>query len=75
MKACARFDEILIVGYFLNGLSILDVKFANLSTFWRHLYGWDDLTPFLFCISTGGLIMIAYAKFYRIHVGYIFKWD
>ena len=31
MKPCARFDEILIAGYFLNGLSILDVKFANLA--------------------------------------------
>ena len=31
MKACARFDEILIAGYFLNGLSILDVKFTNLA--------------------------------------------
>ena len=30
MKAYARFDEILTAGYFLNGLSILDVKFANL---------------------------------------------
>ena len=30
MKAYGRFDEILTVGYFLNGLSILDLKFANL---------------------------------------------
>ena len=29
MKAYARFDEILNVGCFLNGLSILDMKFAN----------------------------------------------
>ena len=29
MKACARFDEILIAGYLLNVLSILDVKIAN----------------------------------------------
>ena len=41
MKADTRFDEILIVGYFLNGLSILDVKFANLAPPWRHLYGRD----------------------------------
>ena len=26
MKACAKFDEVLIAGWFLNGLSILDVK-------------------------------------------------
>ena len=26
MKACARFDEVLIAGYFSNGLSILDVN-------------------------------------------------
>ena len=33
MKACARlrFHEILIVGYFLNGHSILDLKVANLT--------------------------------------------
>ena len=31
MKACARSDEILIAGYFLYGLSILAVKFANLA--------------------------------------------
>ena len=31
MKACARFDEVLFAGYFLNGLSILDMKFANLA--------------------------------------------
>ena len=30
MKAYARFDEILNVGYFSNGFSILDVKVANL---------------------------------------------
>ena len=29
MKACARFDEVLIAGYFLNGLSILEVKFVS----------------------------------------------
>ena len=28
MKAYARFDEILTVGYFPNGLSILDVEFS-----------------------------------------------
>ena len=42
MKAYARFDEVLIAGYFLNGLSILDVKFADLAPIWRHLYGRDD---------------------------------
>ena len=33
MDACARFDKIVIAGYFLNGLSILDVKSANLAPF------------------------------------------
>ena len=42
MKAYARFDEILTMCYFLNGLSILDVKFANLVPLWHHLYGRDD---------------------------------
>ena len=42
MKACARFDEILKVGCSLNGLSILDVKFANLAPIWHHLGGRDD---------------------------------
>ena len=42
MKACARFDEVLIEGYFLNGLSILDVEFANFATLCRYLYGHDD---------------------------------
>ena len=31
MNAFARFDEVIIAGYFLNGLSNLDVKFANLA--------------------------------------------
>ena len=35
MKAYTRFDEIQNVGYF--GLSILDVRFANLVLFWRQL--------------------------------------
>ena len=30
MNAYARFDEILTVGYFLNGLSILDVIIYNM---------------------------------------------
>ena len=38
MKVYARFDEILCV-FLLNGLSILDVEFANLVPLWRHLYG------------------------------------
>ena len=42
MEACARFDEILTVGCFLNGLSILDVKCANLVPIWGHLCGRDD---------------------------------
>ena len=35
MKACARFNEVLISQYFLNGLSILDVKFSNLVSLYR----------------------------------------
>ena len=42
MEVCARFDEVLIAGFLLNGLSILDKKFANLAPLWRHLYGQDD---------------------------------
>ena len=37
MKASAGFDEILTIGYFLNGLSILDVRFAHLAPLRRHL--------------------------------------
>ena len=40
--AFAMFDEVLIAGYFLNGLLILYVQFANLAPPWRHLYGQDD---------------------------------
>ena len=42
MKAYARFDEILNVWYFSDGLSILDEKLANLVPIWRHLYGRGD---------------------------------
>ena len=42
MKAYARFDVILNMGSSLNGLSILDMKFAFLVPLLRHLYGWDD---------------------------------
>ena len=42
MKAYARSDEILNVGYFLNGLLILDMKFANSVLLWHHLYGRHD---------------------------------
>ena len=42
MKAYARFDEILTVGKFRNGLIILDLKFASLVPLWRHLYGRDE---------------------------------
>ena len=42
MKACARFDEILVAGYFSNGLSILGVNFVNLAPIRRHLYGQND---------------------------------
>ena len=73
MKVCARIDEVLIAGYFLNGLSILDMKFANLAPAWRHLL--DGMTgdpPFLFRISKGDLTRIACAKFHGIPImGYI----
>ena len=42
MKAYARFDEILNVGYSSDGLSILHVNGANLAPLWRHLYGRKD---------------------------------
>ena len=42
MKAYAMFDETLTAGYFLNGLSILDVKFAYSVPLWHHLYGRHD---------------------------------
>ena len=42
MKACARFDEFPIAAYFLNGFSILDVKFADLAPIWRNRHGRDD---------------------------------
>ena len=39
MKAYARIDGILNVGYFSNGLSISDVKFANSMSLRRQLNG------------------------------------
>ena len=60
MKAYARFDEILNVGYFLNELSILYMEFVNLAPLWRHLYGRDD--RFFISNSKGDLTMMAYAK-------------
>ena len=42
MKASARFDGILMVGYFLNGPSFFVVKFSNLMPFGRHLFGRND---------------------------------
>ena len=49
MKAYARFEEILNLGYLLYGLSILDAEFANLVPLWCHLYGRDAWRPpFLF---------------------------
>ena len=42
MKAYAMFEEILNVGYLLNGFSILDARFANFVPLLRHLYGRDD---------------------------------
>ena len=53
MKAYARSDEILNVGYFLNGLLILDVKFANSVLLWHHLYGRHDWNPPPFGFSKG----------------------
>ena len=42
MKAYERFHEIQNVGYFLNGLSISDVKFTNIAHLWHDIYGRDD---------------------------------
>ena len=42
MKAYARFDESLTMGYFLNELLILDMKFANLVPLGHHLYERDE---------------------------------
>ena len=42
MKAFARFDEILTVGYFFNGFPILDMQSANLVPLRCHLYAQDD---------------------------------
>ena len=62
MKANARFDEYLTLGYFLNGL--LDVKFEKCLPLLRHLYGrCDCVPPFLFWVFKGDLTMIVYTKF------------
>ena len=77
MKAYVRFDEILNMGFLLNGLSILDVKLANLVPLWRHIL---VTTPShsLLQIFKDELTNIANAKFNGIlNVGYIlngFKW-
>ena len=42
MEAYAGFDESLTMGYFLNELIILDMKFANIVPLWRHLHEQDD---------------------------------
>ena len=69
--------------FFLNGLSILDVKLANLVPLWRHICGrmiGDPPPPShsLFQIFKDELTNIANAKFNGIlNVGYIlngFKW-
>ena len=39
MKTFARFDEFPIAAYSINGLSILEVKFANSSPLSCQLYG------------------------------------
>ena len=39
MKAYAKLDEILNVGYLLKVLSILDLKLESIVPFWCHLYG------------------------------------
>ena len=51
MKACARFDEILSVGYLSNGLSIFDVKSANLAPPWSSVYGREDRRAPLFILD------------------------
>ena len=64
MKAYARFHEVLNVGYSLNGLSILDVKFANLVPLWPYLYRQDDWRPPFLSWIFKDVPMIAYAMFY-----------
>ena len=53
MKAYARFDLSLTMGYFLNGPSILEVKFANLVPLCHHLlvYGQDEWWPLIFILG------------------------
>ena len=42
IQAYVWFGEILTMRYFLNGLPIIDLKFADLVPLWRHLYGLHD---------------------------------
>ena len=68
------------MGYLLNELLILDMKFANLVPLGRHLYERHDWwppaphpppPPFYFWFSKRDLTMIAYAKFMGfLSVGY-----
>ena len=75
MNGYARFDESLTMGYFLNELLILYMKFANVVPLGRHLYERDDwwLPPpfFYFWFPKGDLTMIAHAKLIGfLSVGY-----
>ena len=60
MKAYERFDEILTIVYFLNGISILDVKFTNLVPLWRHLCGWRDISNFPYVLLNNKLSPIQF---------------
>ena len=56
VKAYAKFVEVLTDGYFLNGLSVFGVKFANEVPLWRHLYGQHNWwPPILFGVFQGDL--------------------
>ena len=74
LKGFAKFDDILMVGYFLNGTSILDVKLANLVPLWPTYTRDDWWTPFLFWIFKVYVMMIAYKKFNGfLTLGYFFN--
>ena len=61
MKAFTRFEEILTVGYFLNELLILDMKFANLvplgCPYMNGMTG-DPPPPFLIFFSKGVVVVV-----------------
>ena len=63
MKASASLDDILNVGYFLNRLSILDVRFTNLVPQDKLAPPIKTGDPLFISIFNGKPTMIAYAIF------------